>query len=79
MAAGDKYVTCDNKEESLIQLLRKMIYIDADGNPALHTDQSGTALEPYFTCDRAERSLEHVFREMILEDDDGNPYLNTTS
>lgn len=79
MAAGEKYVTCTNKEDSFEQLLRKMIYIDADGNPVLHTDQDGTELEPYFTCERSDRPLEQVLREMILEDEDGNPYLNTTS
>lgn len=81
MAAGDKYIACENKELSLDQLIRSMIYDDGEGNPVLHTDPAGTALENYFTCDESRKHLstEQVFRDMILEDDDGEPYLNTTT
>lgn len=81
MAEGDLYFTCENKNESFEQVLRSMIYEDADGNPVLHTDPSGTALQNYFTCDVSRKTLttEQVLRSMVLEDADGNPYLNTTS
>ena len=79
MAAGDIYTQCGNALTTE-QLIRKTIYRDVDGNPVLHTDPAGTALEPYFNCDSTkEISLDQVFRLMVLEDADGNPYLNTTS
>jgi YD repeat-containing protein len=80
MAAGDKWLDCSGQKNiSLDQAIRKMIYRDAEGNPVLHTDPAGTALEPYFTCDNTGESTEQVLRALILQDADGNPYLNTTS
>lgn len=78
MAQGDVYTQCGNALTTE-QLIRKCIYRDADGNPVLHTDPTGTALQPYFDCDTKEINLDQVFRLMVLEDADGNPYLNTTS
>lgn len=82
MAAGDNWFDCTNAKKilSVEQAIRLMIYDDGTGQPVLHTDPAGTALEPYFNCDeRKILSLEQVFRDMILEDADGNPYLNTTT
>lgn len=79
MAAGDNYFNCD-PNLGTEQVLRDMIYDDGEGNPVLHTDPAGTALEPFFNCDeRKALSTEQVFRMMILEDAGGNPYLNTTT
>lgn len=82
MAQGDKWFDCTNPKKilSIEQTLKLLIYDDGAGNPVLHTDPAGTALEPYFNCaERKVLSMEHVLRDMILEDADGNPYLNTTS
>jgi hypothetical protein len=80
MAEGDPYFTCENKNTSFDQVLRDMIYEDEDGNPVLHTNPSGTALEKYFNCDtRKNLRTEQVLRDLVLEDADGKPYLNTTS
>ena len=32
---GDAYITCDNDEESIEDIFRQLIVLDADGNPAL--------------------------------------------
>lgn len=79
MAAGDNYFTCENKNESLEQALRDLIYRDANGNPVIQTDPDGTVLEKWFTCENKNMSLEQALKLAILEDADGNPYLNTTS
>lgn len=75
---AEKYITCEKTNLSLEQLFKEMIYEDADGNPALHTDPNGTVLQPWFTCDR-QMTFEQTMRKMILVDGDGNPYLNTTA
>lgn len=82
MAAGDKWFDCSDPKHILTteQTLRKLIYDDGNGNPVLHTDPDGTALQPFDFCDDSKKlTMEQVFRMMILEDADGNPYLNTTT
>lgn len=78
MAAGDKYLICDGK--TLEQVLRQLFYVDADGNPVLHNDPNGTALQPFFNCaNNRQLTLEQVLRDTILQDAGGDPYLNTTA
>lgn len=74
------YFNCGNNHISAEQVIRSMIYEDAEGNPVLHTNPGGTNLEPYFNCDKRQNlSLEQVLKDMVLVDVDGKPYLNTTS
>lgn len=80
MAQGDNYFQCEaGAKKSTEDVLRELIYVDINGNPVIHTDENGTALEPYFTCDNKEVNLDQVLRAAILEDANGRPYLNTTS
>lgn len=81
MAQGDKWFNCTNQRKTLSdeQILKLITYNDGNGNPVLHTDPNGTALDPFFTCENKGLSLDSALRDMILEDANGKPYLNTTT
>lgn len=72
MAAGDRYIDCNNMPyESQESLTRQLIRFDDSGNPYLNMWASGLDPSDLIACGE-NMSLEDIFYRLLVEDDDGN-------
>jgi hypothetical protein len=65
------YVNCDNKNEHIESLIKRVIAERDDGTLAVRTCCVEGACTPYVECDKRE-SVESLFKKLIVENDDGS-------
>jgi hypothetical protein len=65
------YVNCDNKNEHIESLIKRVIAEQEDGTLAVRTCCVEGACTPYVECDKRE-SVESLFKKLIVENEDGS-------
>lgn len=79
MAAGDKYVGCDNPSIGIQELLWAITVKQANGSYGLRVyshSVADSALDPAITCDMPLGSLEDWLRRVIVLDANDKPAIN---
>lgn len=77
MAAGDRYIDCNNMPyESIESLFKQLIRLDDDNNPYINTWASGLSPEDMIECGE-NRHWTDIFYQLVVYDDDNNLALAT--
>lgn len=72
-----RYIDCDNKQESLLSLFKRIIVQDDDGNWYVRVCPADAAETPVsiltdYECMDEYQFFEAIFRNMICQNDDGD-------